>query len=108
MEQTDLTKFLPYLVGVIISLLFMYLPGLKTWYDKQVNKALIMLGVLAVVSLGYFGLSCVPWIDMGIAVKCTLGGFMSVLIAFLQIVVGNQNSYLLTRRLTASQRAKRK
>ena len=94
----NLVELLPYLVGVVVSLVFSYVPGLKTWYEAQSGyKSLIMLGVLLVVSAIYFGLGCTN-IDLGIVVSCDKEGLLAIAFAFIQIVVANQSTYLLTKR----------
>jgi len=85
--------------GIVISLLFSYFPGLKTWYEAQDKKALIMLGVILVVSLAYFGLACTPLAaKIGISVACSTDGALIVALAFVKIVIGNQATYLLTKK----------
>ena len=94
----NLVELLPYLVGVVVSLVFSYVPGLKTWYEAQSGyKSLIMLGVLVLVSAAYFGLGCTNW-DIGIIVTCDKEGLMALLFAFVKIVLANQSTYLLTKR----------
>lgn len=94
----DLSELFPYIAGVILSLAFAYIPGLKDWYDKQSGKkALIMLGVILVVALGFFGASCVPFLVkyLNITVTCDGAGALAVALAFVKIVIGNQATYLL-------------
>jgi len=86
--------------GILLSLVFTYFPGLKTWYEAQTGKkALIMLGVILIVSLGYFGLACTALAaKIGISVACTTDGALIVALAFVKIVIGNQATYLLTKK----------
>lgn len=98
--QPALSDLLLAVTGVVISLLFSYFPGLKTWYENQSGKkALIMLGAILVVSLAYFGLACTPLaLKIGIMVACTTDGALTVALAFVKIVIGNQATYLLTKK----------
>jgi len=88
------------IVGAVIQLLFKYFPKLSPWYEKQSQKALIMVGVILVVSLVYFGLGCVAFlaVKLGIQVACTLDGAVDLAIAFGTILGSQQITYLLTRK----------
>jgi hypothetical protein len=57
--ENNLTVIILALVGALIQLLFKYFPKLSTWYAGQPQKALIMVAVVAVVSVAYFGLGCI-------------------------------------------------
>lgn len=96
----ELKELLPYIAGIVLSLAFSYIPGLKDWYDKQAGwKAPIMLGLLILVAGAYYGLSCTPWAaNLGITLTCDEIGLQAILIAFVQIVLANQATYLLTKR----------
>jgi len=98
-DDPVLSDLLLAIAGIVISLLFSYFPGLKTWYEAQDKKALIMLGVILGVSLAYFGLACTPLsLKLGIEVACSADGALVVALAFIKIVIGNQATYLLTRK----------
>jgi hypothetical protein len=53
--------FLLMVVGVLTSLLFMYVPTLKARLDEQTPevKRLVMLGLMAMAALASLGLACV-------------------------------------------------
>ena len=92
----ELNELLPYLVGVIMSLVFSYLPKVSEWYATS-NKRLVMLASLAVVSLVYFGLSCTAFAaQLGILVSCDQAGAFLLVQAFAQSVIASQAAYLLT------------
>lgn len=90
------------IAGLIISLAFSLIPGLKTWYDAKAptDKQAIMGGVLVVVAAAIFGISCTSFgasIGLG-GVECSIKGawgFLQILIAAL---VANQGTYLITRK----------
>lgn len=82
--------------GAILALLFAYIPGLNTWYAGKSSeyKSLLMLGLLALVAGGAYGLACLGWAaDFGIAVSCDKEGGIALLKAFLAALVANQATY---------------
>ena len=96
--ENELSVVLLAIVGAGIQLVFKYFPKLSTWYESQSNKALIMVAVIAVVSLAYFGLSCTPFaVTLGIVVACSTQGALQLGAAFIYILVSQQTTYLLTR-----------
>lgn len=87
------------IVGVVLQLAFRYFPKLAPWYEAQANKALIMVGVVFVVSLAYFGLACTAFaVRFGIQVACTANGAINLAAAFVMILISQQTTYLLTRK----------
>lgn len=77
--------------GVILSLLFSYVPGLDVKFGSLSGqvKRLVMLGVLVAAVLGIWGAGCAglwgvcyPWRD--------------VLRAFIMALIANQGTYLIT------------
>ena len=85
------------LIGVIVSLLFSYFPGLKSWFDalKPNVKRILQLGVAFVVAGAIFGLSCAEVIS---AFTCDVVGAKAVVVLFLNFLIGNQTAYLLAPR----------
>lgn len=86
------------LAGVLLSLAFSYLPGLRTWYADQVpeHRALVMLGALLVAGLLAFGLSCA---GLQQVVPCSQPGAWSLVTAFVTAAIANQATYSLTKRI---------
>jgi hypothetical protein len=85
----------------LLSLAFTYVPGLKDWYEKQSGKkALIMVGLMLLVSVVYFLISCVAVLAarLGITVICTVAGALDVALAFVLAVLANQSTYALTKK----------
>ena len=78
--------------GVVLSLLFKYVPGLSDWYEKKESqsKELFMLGIMAGVVAVAFGLSCVAWLDTYV---CTVMGARDAVFMFVAAVVGNVAAY---------------
>lgn len=84
--------------GMLLSLAFAYLPGLRSKYDAQTPevKAAVMAVALIVVALVVFGLACANWFDLG--VSCDQPGAEGLLSALLFALVANQSTYLLAVR----------
>jgi heme/copper-type cytochrome/quinol oxidase subunit 4 len=102
-------EYLTAAAGLVMSVLFTYIPLLNTWYaklDKKVKPAL-MLGLLAVVSLAIFGLSCwqlsAPDFPM---VVCSEKGAWALFKVFAAAVVINQATYLISPVPDAVEKAK--
>jgi hypothetical protein len=85
--------------GLVLSLAFSYIPGLSKWYGvkDEDQKRLIMLGVLALFSLGIFGLACSGYgSQFGLKLTCNDAGAIELGKAFFAAVVANQVAYGLT------------
>lgn len=82
--------------GIVLSLGFSYVPKLAPWYDAQegTTKRLIMLGLLALVSVGVFGISCAGWFNFNIT--CDQAGIEELVSAFFLALVANQSTFLIT------------
>ena len=83
--------------GIVLSLLFSYVPGLNDWYQAldATKKRLIMLGALLVVAGAAFGLSCWPAFPEPV-VTCDQAGAYGLLKALFASLVANQTTYLIT------------
>lgn len=87
--------------GVILSLAFSYLPGLKSWYGTLdgTAKRLLMFAALCVTALGFYALACTPYAELlDIAVSCDAQGAVALLRLLLSAVIANQATYSLTPR----------
>jgi len=85
------------IVGALLSLVFTYFPPAKAWFDAQVNKGLVMLALVVVVSAVYFGLGCSPLAaDLNITVACNQAGIIGLLKTIFLIASGSQLTYLFT------------
>lgn len=85
--------------GVVLSLLFSYVPGLNTWFagKAEETKKLLMLALLAVVAGGVFGLSCTQFgTALGIPLTCDQAGGFKMVMILVFAVMGNQGAYGLT------------
>lgn len=85
--------------GVIISLIFSYVPKVQNWYavlDSK-NKRLVMLGMLFVVTVGIYALACLGVADrFGLQVTCDQDGLVALVQAFLTALIANQATYLIS------------
>ena len=88
--------------GVVLSLLFSYLPGLSAWYGELSGdrKRLIMLGMLALVAGGMYALDCgglLVKIAPDVAGMCsTADGWVQVVRAFVLAMIANQSAYAIS------------
>ena len=100
LSPQDITpEVLTAIAGVVLSLLFSYVPGLNVWFDSlgvgkgpggsddDTPKQLVMAGLLLAVCLVVFGLSC--WGVLG-AVSCDQPGVIGLVWACILALMGNQ------------------
>ena len=82
--------------GVLLSLFMSYVPGVKTWFDKQpaINKRAIMAVGLFLVAGGAYGLSCADVINI---VACTQAGVLTLVSSYIAALVANQSTFLITK-----------
>lgn len=85
------------IAGIILSLVFEFVPGFEKWYgglDAQF-KRLFMVAALFLVVAGAFGLSCaglLAWFP------CTGAGVWSAVQAFIAALVANQSVHLVFKK----------
>jgi hypothetical protein len=81
--------------GVLLSLLFSYVPGFATWYNQKstADKQLTMLGLLFLTSAAIFGLGCAGVLG---GVACTKDGLVDIVIAFVLSLVSNQSVHAIS------------
>jgi putative flippase GtrA len=82
--------------GIILSLSFSYVPGLKDWFSAKdpVTKRLIMGGLVVLAGVGAFALSCFGWLNLNI--PCDADGGMLVLKNIIAALITNQTAYMLS------------
>lgn len=87
------------IAGVVLSLLFSYVPKLNTWYAAldEAAKRLIMLVSLLVVAGVSFGLACLPATAGQVPqITCDSAGAWGLVKAFIAALVANQSAYMIT------------
>lgn len=85
------------IAGIVLSLLFEFVPGFEGWYNKfdSQKKRLFMVGALFVVVAGAYGLSCANLLAF---FPCTLAGAWIALQAFIAALVANQSVHLVLKK----------
>ena len=98
----DLVGFLMAAAGVVLSLLFLYVPGLRKLFDglDENGRRLWMLVILVVLTGALYALSCagVAGDLLGITVACDQQGLIGLLRAFGLAVIGNQTAHRIAPR----------
>lgn len=92
-------EFLAGIAGILLSLVFSYVPGLNEKYAAfaKETKQLIMAGLLALIALVIFGLSCTTWAAAwGINVTCNQAGAQELVTVFVAALVANQGLYMIS------------
>ncbi len=87
------------LAASLLSLLFSYIPGFKTWYNPldPYAKRLIMLALVVAVALGAFSFACAGLADdFSVKVTCDSFGAWGLVRAVIAAVAANQATYLIT------------
>ena len=98
--MNELSTLFPYLAGVALSLAFAYIPGLEAWYAalSSIGKRLVMLGLLALTAIGYVMIGCAPFgSQFGVPAEvCSQAGVVAVVQAFIQALIANQATFLIS------------
>jgi hypothetical protein len=86
------------LAGIVLSLIFSYVPQVQAWYSAKDSKtqSLIMLGLLVLVAVAVYGISCLAWWPGLTAITCDKKGAMDLVTAFIAALIANQSTYLLS------------
>ena len=94
--------------GILLSLLFSYIPGLSDWYAAQTGttKRLVMLATLLVLAASSLYLACLGYAQVGGVglPECSPDGLAALAQAFVTALVANQATYLISPGRPASQR----
>ena len=90
------------IAGIVVSLIFEYFPRLSVWYNALEDNVqrLIMLGVVAVIALTVFGMSCA---GLSEAYTCDKAGVWSLIKIFVAGVIANQTTYLISPKRAQAQ-----
>jgi hypothetical protein len=82
------------IAGVVLSLLFSYVPGLSDKFaalDATV-KRLVMAALLFVVAAGALALSCTQIV---VTIECSQAGLISLINVYIAALVANQAAYMI-------------
>jgi len=92
--STPSPEMISFVAGIGISLIFSYVPKLKTAYDALDGdyKRLIMLLSLLVAAGAIYGLSCANIYNL---VPCTTAGAWLMVEYFILAAIGSQGAFLL-------------
>ena len=97
------------IAAALLSLLFSYVPGFKTWYQPLTPavKRLVMLILLALIALVSFALAC-GGATLNPKLTCDQGGLLTLIQSLLAALAANQATFLITpkpeRKIGARQR----
>lgn len=86
--------------GVIVSIIFSILPALKVKFDTltENQKRLVMIGLMVVVALAAYGLSCAGYLAKlfpAVKLTCDEKGLWSLVELFALALGGNQGIFML-------------
>jgi hypothetical protein len=104
--MTTLTpQLLTEIAGVVLSLAFSYLPGLKERFEKldPNSKRLVMLGLLVAACVVVMLLACGNvWNGLGLV--CTQAGVVELVELLIRAAIANQAAYLLSPKPVPAER----
>lgn len=107
-QETSALQFEPtpeslsVLAGAGLSLLFAYVPGFASWFqklgednpdDNGTKKRLVMLAILFMTVLVVIGFSCAGILS---GVTCDKAGIIQVIWCFILAVIANQSTFLIS------------
>jgi hypothetical protein len=83
--------------GVLLSLFFHYIPGLRVQFDKldPQQKALSMAAAILVLAVGAFALNCGGYLGLGI--ECSDQGFFDLMWLYIVALTANQSTHSLAK-----------
>ncbi len=83
------------IAGVLLSLLFSYVPGLSDKFGAldATKKRLAMAGLILIVAAGALGLSCANVLT---EIECSSAGVLDLVKVFVAALVANQATYLIS------------
>ncbi len=97
-EISELTPgLLIFILGIVQSLFFEYVPKVEGWYGKLEDKMkrLVQAGVLLAITLGIFGLACA---DIVGGVVCSTGSLYELIFVYFLALTANQTTHRVFRR----------
>ena len=89
------------LASTILSLLFSYIPGFKSWYQplEATTKRLVMLALVCLSAAGAFGMTCAGWGDqLNLNLTCSPEGALGLFSTLVSALAANQAVFLISPR----------
>lgn len=84
--------------GVIMQIVYKYIPAVKQWLENFEQKGLVILALDVVVAGALLALACSPFAaDLDITLVCDQGSVFLILKAFV-LIATQQGAYLVTRK----------
>jgi ABC-type transport system involved in cytochrome c biogenesis permease subunit len=89
---------LSYYAGILLSLIFSYVPGIEDKYKllDGVYKRLVMLLLLIITTGGIFALACWSVTAEFIPITCDPVGLKTLVTAFIGALIANQAVFLIS------------
>ena len=89
-------EMLVLLAGVVLSLVFSYVPGLNAKYAALLPeiKRVIMLALLALITAVVYAGTCAGWFTSGVI--CDQPGLMKLIWMFVLAMISNQSTYTIS------------
>ena len=96
-------EYLSYLVGVVLALLFAYLPGVAGWFNAKSPdvKRLLMLVFTFLTAAGIYGYVCAGLGGVE-DVVCTQAGAIALGKVWIGTIIANQGAYALLPKVGAN------
>ena len=95
MTPEQLSELILGIAGVIMQLLFQYVPRVSDWFQNLPNKGLVALALDVIVGAALFGIACSPFAaELGVGLACETATVFLLLKAIFILAVGQQGAYL--------------
>jgi hypothetical protein len=84
--------------GIVLSLVFSYVPGLSAVWDKAtpVTKRLVMAFLLLVIAAVIYLFACTNVPEMAAGVTCTRESLLQLVNVFIAALIANQAAYMIS------------
>lgn len=90
--------------GIVLSLVFNYVPQVRKWYDllDETGKRLVMLGALILVAIAVFVLACFNLLEeLGLsitvtALTCDRTGGLTLIRVLIIAIIANQSTFAIS------------
>ena len=101
MTPEDTVTLILGVAGVVLQLIYKFVPIVSNWLDNFAYKGLVILGLDVVVAGALLGLACSPFgADLGIPLVCEQATVFLLLKALVLIAM-QQGTFLMTKKSRA-------